>query len=275
MPFTYSLNSSTIATTPLLDKIRIAAEVGYAAIEIWHSDVDGFVSAGGTVREVRRAIDDHGLFVPTTIFLKGWWDTTGDVERRAFDEIRRRLEQAAELGAEFAIAGPPLGPCDLDFGAERYAHLLEVGREFGVKPVFEYLGFSQDVNTIAAAAQVLERCGDSDATTVLDPFHCHRGGGGIDGISTLLAEKIAISHFNDAPDFPPRELQHDPDRVQPGEGVIDLNRYCDLLAATGFTGCLSIELFNRDLWRCDPRTVAAEGLRRMQAIAESTPEDTN
>ena len=38
--FRYSLNSSTIQPTPILDKIRIAAEAGYGAIELWHADID-------------------------------------------------------------------------------------------------------------------------------------------------------------------------------------------------------------------------------------------
>ncbi len=269
MPFTYCLNSSTIMPTPLSEKIRVAGEVGYGAIEIWHADVDAFVADGGTVADVRKMVADAGLFVPTTIFLKGWWDTTGDVERRALDDVRRKLAQAAELGAEYSIAGPPLGLVDLDVGAERYASLLRLGREFGVKPIFEYLGFAQELNTIARARQVLEACGEPDATTVLDPFHCFRGGGGIEDVATLRADQIAVSHFNDAPAFPPRPLQHDPDRVMPGDGVVDLNRFCELLAATGFDGCLSLELFNRRYWAMDPHEVARLGLEKMRSIVEA------
>lgn len=268
MSFVYCLNSSTIMPTPLAEKIRIAGEVGYGAIEIWHADVDEFVRDGGTVEDVRKAVEDAGMFVATTIFLKGWWDTIGDPERRAFDEIERRLEQSAVLGAEYTIAGPPLGLVDLDFGAERYTNLLQIARKHGVKPIFEYLGFSQEVNTIAKAIYVLDACGEPDGTTVLDPFHCFRGGGGIDDIAQLAPERIAISHFNDAPAFPARHFQHDPDRIMPGDGIIDLRRYCELLAGTGFEGCLSLELFNREYWARDPREVAAMGLDRMRSIAE-------
>ena len=39
-----------------------------------------------------------------------------------------------------------------------------------------------------------------------------------------------------------------------------------LLAATGYTGRLSLELFNRDLWRADPRDVVAEGAGRPRPV---------
>lgn len=266
--FRYCLNSSTIMPTPILEKIRIAGECGYAGIELWHSDVDTHLAAGGSLAEIRHALADNRLEVPTTIFLKGWWDTVGDVYRRAMSEIERRLEQARELGAGYAIAGPPLGPVDFDVGAKNYGRLLEVGRRFGVKPVMEYLGFSEQVNTIEAALEVMNGSGQPDATIVLDPFHCFRGGGPLETIAKLPAERIAISHFNDAPAFPPRALQQDPDRVMPGDGVVDLRRYCKLLRQTGYNGWLSLELFNRSCWSQDPREVARIGLEKMRAVAE-------
>jgi sugar phosphate isomerase/epimerase len=268
--FSYCVNSSTITPTPILEKIRIAGETGYRAIELWHDDIDRHLESGGTLGDIKKALGDYGLIVPTTIFLKGWWDRTGEEYQAAMDEIRRRLAQAAEVGAPHAIAGPPHhGAGDFDFGAAQYKKLLDVGREFGVRPVMEYLGFADEVNTIAVALEILERSGDPDATTVVDPFHCFRGGGGVEDIARLRPEQIAVSHFNDAPADPPRETQRDPDRVLPGEGVIDLKRYCDLLRQIGYDRCLSLELFREDLWQQDPAEVARIGLAKMRAAAEA------
>lgn len=265
----YCLNSSTIKPTPILEKIRIAAETGYQAIELWHDDIDLYIQSGGTVEDIKKAVDDHGLLVPTTIFLKGWWDTTGAAYDQAIEEIKRRLAQAAVVGAPHSIAGPPhQNAGDFDFGAAQYRKLLEVGREFGVKPVMEYLGFANEVNTIAAALEIMEKSGDPDATTVIDPFHCYRGGGGVEDIAKLKPEQIAISHFNDAPADPPWNTQRDPDRVMPGDGVIDLKRYVQLLKETGYDRCISLELFREDFWQQDPQEVAKIGLEKMKAVVE-------
>jgi sugar phosphate isomerase/epimerase len=267
--FIYCLNSSTIKPAPIMDKIRIAGDEGYAAIELWHDDIDAHLARGGTLREIRQAAADAGLNVPTTIFLKGWWDTTGAVYNRALDEIKRRLGQAAEVGATYSIAGPPLGAIDFTVGAERYRQLLEIGRPFGVKPAMEYLGFADEVHTIEAALTVMDGSGQADATIVLDPFHCFRGGGPMESIRKLPAARIAISHFNDSPGFPARELQQDPDRVLPGDGIVDLRAYCGLLREVGYDRWLSLELFRRDLWARDPREVARIGLEKMRAVAEA------
>ena len=184
------------------------------------------------------------------------------------DEVKRRLDQAREVGATHAISGPPLGPVSFEVGARNYGRLCDLGREFGVKPVMEYLGFAEQVNTIEAALEVMTKSGHPDATTVLDPFHCLRGGGPMESITKLKESQIAISHFNDSPGFPPRTLQLDPDRVLPGDGIVDLKRYCDLLRQIGYSRWLSLELFNRELWAQDPREVARIGLEKMRAVAE-------
>jgi len=267
--FIYCLNASTIKTASILDQIRIAGDVGYKAIELWHDDIDDHLSGGGQLSDIRKALDDQGLEVPTTIFLKGWWDTVGAVYEQAIDETKRRLNQAREIGAPFSIGGPPLGPVDFEVGARNYARLLELGREFGVKPVAEYLGFAEQVNTIEAALQVIDGSQDPDATTVLDPFHCFRGGGPIESIAKLKESQIAISHFNDSPAFPPRHMQQDCDRVMPGDGIVDLKNYCKLLKETGYNRWLSLEIFNREYWAKDPQEVATLGLEKMRATVES------
>ena len=267
--FAYCLNASTIRPTPILEKIRIAGETGYAAIELWHDEIDAHVSAGGSVAELRAAVADHGLVVPTTIYLSDWFDCSTAEYPAVLDECKRRMEQAAEVGATYVIASPPPAQADYDLGAARYRELLEAGAAAGVKPSMEFLGFVGQFNTIEDALEVMEKSGHSAATTILDPFHVFRGGGSVESISKLSAKQIAISHFNDVPASPPREQQHDPDRVMPGDGVFDLRRYIELLRGTGYDSYLSLELFREDLWQQDPRDVARIGLEKMRAVVEA------
>ncbi len=266
--FRYCLNASTIATTPILKQIEVTAAAGYEAIELWHDHIDTHLAAGGTLKEIRTAIDDSGLIIPTTIYLAGWFQPAGTEHDVAISEVRRRLEQSAAVGAEFAIAGPPPGIADRDMGARHYAELLEFGKEYGVKPAFEYLGFVDDINTIDDAIDIIQRSGHPDATIVVDPFHCFRGGGPVASISKLQGRQIAISHFNDATNARPAHMQEDPDRVFPGDGALDLRFYCDQLTAIGYDRFLSLELFRKDLWAADPMQVAKIGLQKMKDVAE-------
>jgi len=267
--FRYCLNGSTIRPVPLLDKIKIARRAGYEAIELWHDDIDAHLARGGSLGEIRRALDDHGLAVPTTIYLSRWFETTGPEHDEALVEVRRLLEQAAAVGAIHVIACPPAGTADHDVGARHYRELLELGLGFGVRPAMEFLGFVDDINTIEDALEIVTKAGHPAGTVVVDPFHIFRGGGSPESITLLAPEQIAVFHFNDVPTHPRREKQHDADRVLPGEGHLDLRHQLDLLRRIGYDRWLSLELFREDLWARDPFEVAHIGLESMRRIAET------
>ena len=99
----YCLNASTIRPTPLLDKIRIAGEIGYGAIELWHDDLDAHIAKGGTLADVKSALADQGLAVPTTIYLADWFDAAPEAYPVVLEECKRRMAQAAELVKHYNI----------------------------------------------------------------------------------------------------------------------------------------------------------------------------
>lgn len=266
--FLYCLNSSTIRPVPILKKIEIARRAGYCAIELWHDDIDAHLAQGGSLADIRAAVESEGLQVPTTIYLKGWFETTGPGKRAEWEECARRMRQAAAVGARHVIAGPPGGRADIELGARHYRELLELGLSLGVRPAMEFLGFVDELNTIELALEVVQRAGHPAGTVVLDPFHIFRGGGSPESIAQLRPEQIAIYHFNDAPRQPPRAQQHDHDRVYPGDGHLDLKRQLNLLRQIGYRRWISLELFREDLWRRDPLEVARVGLEKMRAVVE-------
>jgi 2-keto-myo-inositol isomerase len=267
--FGYCLNASTIRGTPILRQIEVAACAGYGGIELWFADVDAHLASGGTIRELRHALDDRALVVPTLIYLGGWFDATAANWPRIKAECGRRLEQAAQLGARYVIAGPPAGQADANRGAEHYSELLEIGESAGALPAMEFLGFVEQLNTIESALDVLARATHPSGSIVLDPFHIFRGGGSMESIAKLNGQQIAIAHFNDTPAHPVRNQQQDSDRVWPGDGHLDLRRYLALLRQISFQRWLSLELFRPELWVLDPLEVARIGLKRMRAVVEA------
>ncbi len=266
--FVLSLNTSTIRPAPLLRKIEVAAQAGFQAIELWNDEMTQYVENGGRLSDIAQALRDHGLTVPTVIHLGGWMDAEGETYRKVLDEARRKMEQAAQVGARRIIAGPAREPVDLGRAAERYRELLEIGRGFGVLPAVEFLGFVNGVHTIRAAWEIVQRADDPDGTIVLDPFHIFRGGSPVEDLELIPADRIAVFHFNDAPGSKPRQEQGDADRVMPGDGILPLVEELRILARKGYRGAVSLELFNRALWERDPLTVAREGIAKMRAIID-------
>ncbi len=89
------LNTSTIQPQPLLEKIQITAEAGFAGIELWINDIYQYIGQGGEVRDVENALADNGLELPCMIAIRGWGEALGKEYQLLLDEARRRMELAA------------------------------------------------------------------------------------------------------------------------------------------------------------------------------------
>lgn len=266
MPFVTCLNTSTIQPAGLLDKIRLAGQCGFAAIELWLDDIEVWLDQRGKLATLRRALADAGLTVPSTIALKGWGDATDEAYPSVLDNMKRRMDLAAEISSQFIVATPPRGPADLARVGRRYGDLLELGRQRGVRPAMEYLGFCESIFRPDQAWRIVEDAQDPQATMVLDSFHTFRGGASTLDLAPITAERIAIYHLNDAPADPPRSEQTDASRVMPGDGVLDLASELTLLADKGYRGPVSLELFNRSLWEQSPESIVMLGIERMRAL---------
>jgi len=262
------LNTSSIRPASLVDKIAIASEAGYAAVELWSDDLALFEKEGGSLVEVKQRLNDVGLKVPSVIALIDWMQSEGSHKDAAFGEARRRMDQAASLGATHIVASPVPDALNVDLGraAARYHELLTLGTEAGVIPAMEFLGFFRNVFQLEQAVAIARQAGHPEACIVLDPFHLYRGGSGFGGIKFLTGVKIAICHFNDAPPVPPQFEQADSDRVYPGDGILPLAQMLRDLAWVDYEGVLSVELFNASYWREDLRTVAKTARQKTEAI---------
>ncbi len=266
--FSYCLNTSTIRPTPLLDKIRIAGRAGYQAIEPWNDEVTDYIQGGGTMAELKKALADAGLKVVSVIALHGWITSEGDEYQRVLDDCKRRMEQAVELGSPYIVASPPMEVVDLGRATGRFRELQKLGRQVGITPSMEFLGFVDGIKNVASAWTIASGSGDPSAPVVADVFHMIRGGGSVDDLLTLPGDRLSCFHINDLPSTPDPLTQTDADRVMVGEGIADLPRVIANLRKIGYRGPLSLELFNRALWEQDPAEVVTRGLDRVRALVE-------
>jgi sugar phosphate isomerase/epimerase len=263
MPFLPCLNTSTLRPASLGDKINAAAQAGFRAIEPWNDDVDAYLKQGGTWDALKGLLRERGLTVPSVIAIMGWIGCP-DAERDARRaEAIRRMEQAVALGAPHIVASPPGGSVDLDRAARDYREVMQLGKERGVRPSMEFLGFVEQINNINAAWEIVQRAGDPDGTIVIDWFHMVRGQASTtDDLRRIPADKISIVHLDDVPYRKPFAQMSDSDRVYPGDGDIPLPEMFRALQDVGYTGAVSLELFNAEYWAQDPYTVARTGFEK-------------
>ncbi len=270
-PFGYCLNMGTIRGHKLsaAEEIEVAAEAGWQGVEPWIGNLRRYVDQGGSLRDLRKRIDDRGLKVVSAIGFCGWAVDDDGQRAENIERFKEEMEMVAQLGGTH-IAAPPAGinrtpGVDLFRIAERYRAVLELGRETGVIPQLEIWGSAQTLGRVSEAALVACQADHPDACLLLDAFHMYRGGSGFECLKLLNGAKMHAFHINDYPDDPPRDQINDSHRVYPGDGVCPLSSLLRTLYDTGFRGMVSLELFNRDYWKQDIRAVARTGLEKTRA----------
>ena len=261
-PFGYCLNTATIQgqNLPLMEEIELAAKVGYGAIEPWVREIEKHQQSGKALSDIKKSLRDHGLKMPSAIGFAEW--IVDDESRRAAGMKRMAADMAmvAEAGGT-RIAAPPAGlqpaPAtvpDLPAVTERFAAVLELGKQSGVMPQLELWGFARVLSRLGEVAYVGTECGNQDAKLLLDVFHLYKGGSNINGIALLSGSALGVLHVNDYP-TKPRDQIKDSMRVYPGDGVAPLAELFGILKKIGYDGYLSVELFKvrrksrKSLWK--------------------------
>jgi sugar phosphate isomerase/epimerase len=270
--FRLCMNTSTLSghKLPLVQELELIAKTGYQGVEPWIREIDEYVKAGGTLKDLRKRIDDMGLRIESCIgFFE--WIVDDDAKRgKALEEARRNFDQVAQIGGHM-LAAPPMGATERDDmnllkAAERYRALIDLGENYGVVPQVEVWGFSKTIGRLGEAALIAMESGHPKACILGDVYHFYKGGTKLEGLKMLQGKYFATLHMNDYPANPPRETINDSHRVYPGDGIAPIVEILRDLKAIGFQGPLSLELFNRDYWKQDAATVAKTGLAKMKAV---------
>ncbi len=268
--FRYSLNMATIRGQKLspVEEVDIAAEAGYQGIEPWIDRLREFAGQGGSLSDLKKRIDDHGLVVENVIGFSRWIFDNDAEQQVGLEKFEADMELAARIGAT-RIAAPPSGVTskrvtDLDGIAKNYAAILRLGQKTGVMPQIELWGISKTLCRLGEIAYVLAATGHPEAGAVLDVFHIFKGGSSFEGLAVFNGRRLPVFHVNDyLSGFTPERIT-DADRVMPGDGAAPLTKIFQTLASIGFEGALSLELFGKTFWEQDPRLVARLGLQKMR-----------
>ena len=129
----------------------------------------------------------------------------------------------------------------------------------------ELWGPSATLHRIGELMYVLVECGAPDASLLLDVYHIYRGGSRFDGLRFVDGSAVKVLHMNDYPDMP-RSRIGDKDRVYPGDGIAPIPSILRTMKAAGFSGVLSLELFNPSYWQDDIESVLQKGIESMKTV---------
>jgi sugar phosphate isomerase/epimerase len=274
-PFDYCLNTSTIRGQGLtvVQEVEIAAKAGYQAIEPWINELDKHLQSVGSLKDLGKRIADAGLRVESAIGFAKWIVDDDSERKKGLEEAKRSMDLVQQIGGK-RLAAPPFGATDRNDMpllriAERYRALLELGDAMAVVPQAELWGHSKTLTRLSEATMVAIECGHPKACILPDVYHLYKGGSDFHGLKLLGAATMFNFHMNDYPSVPPRTEIRDKHRVYPGDGVAPLKEVIRDLVKIGYTGILSLELFNEDYWKQDALLVATTGLEKMKAVVRA------
>lgn len=270
-PWPICLDFATIRPAKgLKEKVDIAVAAGYDAVEPWDGDLEEYEKSGGDLKEMGKYIRDKGLFVPSMIGLWGSLPENESAFQESLPATRNRMRMASEIGCEHVQTIPNKVGENFDrrFVADCYRRLIEIGiKEYHVKPALVFVEMFP-LKTMGQALGIASGADHPEARIIPDVFHMYISGGGFEGLKLLQGNAMAIFQFNDAPKDMAMEDMRDKDRVFPGDGILPLPEILQDLKATGFKGCVSLELYNPEYYKQDLSKVAKTGLAKTLEVIE-------
>ena len=272
-PWPICLDTATIRPASLEEKVRVAAQAGFDAIEPWEGELRSYEAEGGSLPDLRKRIEDAGLFVPSVI---GIWNAIPPTQagwEAGLPDVRNRMRMASEIGSQQIQVVPqperPWSEFDLAWASARYRDLLEIGiNDYDIVPAMVFVEFLPGCARLGQAAAIALDADHPQARIIPDAFHMHIGDSGFSGLRKLQGDFIAIFQFNDAPASPAKEDLEDKHRVFPGDGILPLEQCLRDLRDIGFSRCVSLELYNPEYWTRDPLDVAREGLEKTLSVVD-------
>jgi 2-keto-myo-inositol isomerase len=251
-PFGYCLNTSTIRGNNLdiVAVVNAAAKAGFHAIEPWTREIDAYTAQGGTLKDLRKRLEDAGVTVEDAIAFNSFLDDDDTRRAAAMEKIKIDMDKLAQIGGK-RIATPPGNSrvaVSLDNVAKYYREALELGEKMGVQPLLELWGTHPVLGPLSHGIYVTTATGRADASLLLDVFHLYKSGTPFTALKQVNGASLHVMHLNDYPQAADPSTLNDGNRIYPGDGVAPLKQILRDLRDSGFRGYLSLELFNRDYW---------------------------
>ena len=233
------------------DRCAEARTVGFSGLGIWHADLQHVLETR-SLREMKQAFDDNGLRYLELEFLMDWFLDADDERRRASDEIRALLfDAAAELGAHHIKVGNIPGvPCGIPQLTERFGELCaDAAGCTDAKIVYEFMPFDVNVRSVDAALAVVGGAGAPNGGIAIDTWHMSKLGIAPDDLRRIPLEvmswiELSDGRLDDMDDLVDETVNH---RALPGEGEIDVHAYVEACVDQGYTGPWGVEVLSDEL----------------------------
>ena len=248
----------------LVDKLHAAAAAGFDGVEIFEPDL---VASPASPEEVAALAHRLGLSLD---LYQPFRDAEG-VTDREFESVlhraRAKFGLMQRLGIDTMLVCSNVGTATVDddtVSAEQLRRLGEDAVAHGIRLAYEALAWGRYVDDYRHAWRIVELADHPAVGVCLDSFHILSRGHDPAGIEQIPGDRIFFLQLADAPALSMDVLswsRHH--RLFPGEGAFDLTGFVGHVLAAGYTGPLSLEVFNDVFRQTDVRRTADQAKRSL------------
>jgi 4-hydroxyphenylpyruvate dioxygenase len=253
----------------LNEKLEAIAAARFKGVEIFENDL---LSFNGTPADVRRTIADLGLEAVTFQPFRDFEGMPEPQRQKVFARAERKFDVMEELACDLLLVCSNVSPESLggiDRAAADFRELGERAAKRGLRVGFEALAWGRHVNDYRDAWEVVRRADHPAVGLVLDSFHTLVRGTDLGAIRAIPKERIVLVQVADAPKLDMDYLSWSRHyRCLPGQGDLPVGDFMAALAATGFDGLLSLEIFNDRFRAGSARSVAVDGQRSLRFLLD-------
>jgi 4-hydroxyphenylpyruvate dioxygenase len=255
----------------LEDKLVAAAAAGFDGVEIFEPD---FIASPWPAAELRARCADLGLSIDLYQPFRDFDADDPAVLEANLRRAERKFDVMERLGTDLILVCSSVSPHALDDDdriAEQLHRLADRAGQRGLRVSYEALAWGRFVNTYERSWEIVRRADHRALGLCVDSFHILSRGSDPAGIADIPGEKLFFLQLADAPHLDMDVLQWSRHyRLFPGQGTFDLPAFLGHVLTAGYTGPLSLEVFNDVFRQSDPTRAAVDALRSLLALQEAT-----
>ena len=260
---------------PLAAKLRAIREAGFGQVMLAARDLVGHPEGW---RAAVQEVQGSGLRVTGFQVLRDFEGLSGHLHDYKVEIARSMLQMCAALGSPVLLACSSTSPhasADREAIARDLRKLAMMALPLGIKVAFEGLSWGRHLNDLVGAWDVVRRADCPNLGVGIDSYHSFATETPLDALAEVDPARIFLVQLSDfmwarVPTPEERKETARTFRVFPGEGVHSeaLQRLVIALAAQGYRGDYSFEVFNDDYVQLPLETVAERARRSAAWLAE-------
>ncbi|WP_218508203.1 bifunctional sugar phosphate isomerase/epimerase/4-hydroxyphenylpyruvate dioxygenase family protein [Variovorax sp. dw_308] len=257
----------------LRQKLEAIAAAGFDGIELFEND---FINFNGAAADLRKITEDLGLGIDLYQPFRDFEGMPAAQHKRNLDRAERKFDVMQAMGAELVLCCSNTSPLvinDPTLAAEQLHELAERAKQRNLRVGFEALAWGKATSLYGQAWDIVKRADHPNLGLILDSFHTYSLKDDPAGIVDIPGDKIFFLQMADAPLLAMDVLQwarHH--RSFPGQGEFDMVSFLEKTLLAGYTGPLSLEIFN-DVFRETPNKRTAVDAMRSLLYLESQTRD--